>query len=52
MDEAKNIVRLNIEHYKQLLATETDPDKRETISRLLAEQEVKLQEMERKARGG
>ncbi len=52
MDEGKNIERLNIEHYKRLLATETDPGKRETITRLLAEQEAKLQEMERKERGG
>jgi hypothetical protein len=51
MDEAKDNVRLNIEHYKRLLAAETDPDKRETISRLLAEQEAKLQELERKERG-
>jgi hypothetical protein len=51
MDEGKNIVRLNIEHYKRLLATETDPGRRETIARMLAEQEAKLKEMERKDRG-
>jgi len=51
MDEAKNIIRLNIEHYKRLLATESDPHKLETITRLLAEQEAKLQEIERKERG-
>jgi hypothetical protein len=49
--EGKNIVRLNIEHYKRLLATETDPGKRETITKLLAEQETKLLEIERKERG-
>ena len=51
MDEAKNNIRLNIEHYKRLLATESDPHKLETITRLLAEQEAKLQEIERKERG-
>jgi hypothetical protein len=40
-----------MEHYRRLLATETDPDKRETITGLLAEQEAKLQEMERDERG-
>ncbi len=51
MGEGKEIVRLNIEHYKRLLTTETDPKKRETITRLLAEQEAKLRELERKERG-
>ena len=40
MDRA--VARLNIEHYRELLATETDKDKRETILRLLAEEEAKL----------
>jgi hypothetical protein len=48
MGEGKHIVLLNIRHYKQLLASETDPDRREALSRQLAEQEAKLQEMERK----
>ena len=51
MGEGKNIVRLNIEHYRRLLATETDPKKLETITRLLAEQEAKLKELEREERG-
>jgi hypothetical protein len=38
--------------YKRLLASETDPDKREVLNRQLAEQEAKLQEMEGKERGG
>jgi hypothetical protein len=46
----QDIVRLNIEHYKWLLASETDPDKRKVLNRQLAEQEAKLQEMERKER--
>jgi len=50
MGEGKHIVLLNIEHYKRLLASETDPDKREAVSRQLAEQETKLQEMEGKER--
>ncbi len=50
MDEGKDIVRLNIDHYKRLLATETNPDMRQTITRLLAEQEAKLQEIERTER--
>jgi len=40
MDKA--VARLNIEHYHRLLATETDESKRETLRRLLAEEEAKL----------
>lgn len=36
------VARLNIEHYRKLLATETDDAKRETLHRLLAEEEAKL----------
>jgi hypothetical protein len=39
---ARTIVVLNIEHYRKLLATEHDPAKRTTISKLLAEEEEKL----------
>jgi hypothetical protein len=46
MDEAKDIVQLNIAYYRELLVRETDPKKRATVSRLLAEQEAKLGEME------
>jgi hypothetical protein len=52
MGERRQIVLLNIERYKRLLASETDPEKREALNRQLAEQEAKLQEMERKERGG
>jgi hypothetical protein len=38
----KKVAKLNIEHYKRLLASETDETKRESIARLLAEEEVKL----------
>jgi hypothetical protein len=46
MGERKQIVLLNIEHYKWLLASETDPDERVALSRQPAEQEGKLQEMD------
>jgi hypothetical protein len=38
----KTVARLNIEHYRQLLATETDEVKRLTLTRLLTEEEAKL----------
>jgi hypothetical protein len=40
MDET--IARLNIEHYKRLLTSETDAAKRESIARLLAAEEATL----------
>lgn len=40
MDRA--VARLNIEHYRRLLARETDETRRQTILRLLAEEEAKL----------
>ncbi|MFN3658541.1 MAG: hypothetical protein ACK4UO_14930 [Pseudolabrys sp.] len=36
------IARLNVEHYRRLLATETDETRRQTLQRLLAEEETKL----------
>jgi hypothetical protein len=41
----KTVADLNIAHFKKLLAAETDPVKRQTIERLLAEQEAKLAPM-------
>jgi hypothetical protein len=38
----KKVAKLNMEHYKKLLASETDATKRESIARLLAEEETKL----------
>jgi hypothetical protein len=38
----KVIARLNIEHYRKQLADETDEAGRNTIMRLLAEEEAKL----------
>jgi hypothetical protein len=36
------IVQLNIRHFRDLLRTETDPAKRNVVSKLLAEEEAKL----------
>ena len=38
----KTIAELNIQHFKQMLETEIDPVKKQTIQRLLAEEEAKL----------
>lgn len=38
----RTVARLNIEHYKRLLASETDEPKRKVLLRLLAEEEAKL----------
>jgi hypothetical protein len=38
----RTVADLNIEHFRKLLASETDPVKRQTIERLLAEEEAKL----------
>jgi len=38
----RSVARLNIEHYRKLLANETDETRRQTIMRLLAEEEAKL----------
>jgi len=46
----ETIVRLNIEHYRKLLARETDETKRQTIMRLLAEEQAKLAALTRPPR--
>ena len=38
----RTVARLNIEHYRRLLAREIDETSRQTILRLLAEEENKL----------
>jgi hypothetical protein len=38
----RTVARLNIEHYRRLLATETDESRRQTLQKLLAEEEAKL----------
>lgn len=45
---AREIVELNIRHFRILLETEKDPRKRATIERLLAEQEPMLAELVKK----
>ena len=39
---ARTIFELNIKHYRELLKSETDAAKRQTITKLLAEEEAKL----------
>jgi hypothetical protein len=38
----RTVARLNIEHFRKLLAEEADEGKRKTLLRLLAEEEAKL----------
>jgi hypothetical protein len=52
LDSPKNIARLNIEHYRRLLAAETDPAKRAMIEKLLAEEEAKLRSLEAERKSG
>jgi hypothetical protein len=42
MDQRRVIAQLNIDHYRRKLATELDETTRQTIVRLLAEEEAKL----------
>jgi len=49
----RTVARLNIEHYRRLLARETDETRRQLLQRLLAEEEAKIadsQPRERKRR--
>ena len=48
MDQA--VARLNIEHYRHLLAGETDDIRRQLLLRLLTEEETKLAEPERRGK--
>lgn len=38
----RTVARYNIDHYRRLLATETDEARRQTLLRLLAEEEAKI----------
>jgi len=38
----RTVAHLNIEHYRKLLSQEMDEAKRQTVLRLLAEEEAKL----------
>lgn len=40
----RTVARLNIEHFRRLLAKETDESRRQLLLRLLAEEEAKLAE--------
>jgi hypothetical protein len=47
----KDIARLNVEHFRRLLATDIDDAKRHTILQLLAEEEAKLAPLNDRRRG-
>jgi hypothetical protein len=42
----RTVARLNIEHYRKKLAEEKDPDRRNTLLRLIAEEEARLSAIE------
>ncbi len=42
----KRIIQANIDRFKQLLETETDPTKRKTLLRLLAEELAKMESLQ------
>jgi hypothetical protein len=44
------VARLNIEHFRKQLAAEMDETKRQTLVRLLAEEEAKLEALANPAR--
>lgn len=46
----RTVARLNIEHFRRLLAAETDETRRQLLQRLLAEEEAKLNDPAPKTR--
>ena len=46
----RSVARLNIEHFKKLLAVETDDKKRQILVQLLAEEEAKLEKLNAEAK--
>lgn len=46
----RSVARLNIEHYRRLLARETDENRRQTLQRLLAEEEAKIADFQPRER--
>ena len=46
----RSVARLNIEHFRRLLAEETDESRRQILIRLLAEEEAKLADPKPKER--
>jgi HPt (histidine-containing phosphotransfer) domain-containing protein len=47
----RTVAHLNIEHYRRLLALETDESKRKMLQKLLAEEEAKLAKIRQEAAG-
>ena len=48
----KTVARLNIEHYRRLLAVECDEARRQLLLRLLSEEEAKLLDGNIPGKGG
>ena len=48
----KGVARLNIEHYRKLLANEADESRRQMLARLLAEGEAKFAALENPSKKG
>jgi hypothetical protein len=46
----RTVAHLNIEHYRRLLAAETDESKRKLLQKLLAEEEAKLAQAQANAK--
>lgn len=38
----RTVAHMNVEHYRRLLAVETDEERRQVLQRLLAEEEAKI----------
>lgn len=47
----RTVARFNIEHYRRLLANESDDTRRQMLLRLLAEEEAKLADIVQLKRG-
>lgn len=45
------LARENIKHYKQLLEADTDPGRRKHLLKLLADEQAKLDQAEKAAKG-
>jgi hypothetical protein len=45
----RTVAKLNVEHYRRLLATETDEARRQVLLTLLAEEESKLAQVQAEA---
>ncbi len=47
----RTVADLNIEHFRKLLSSEVDPVKRQTLERLLAQEEAKLKQAQAAKKG-